>query len=245
MRRANDRNTCLTRCSASVSLLTSAMAGWSKRQWAKAFASSSHRLRDLARSANWSPAFLLHPQPASSTGSSAITATSIAFSATPASLRKWPARPRWSWGSVPSAGCSRKARASRATTTSASGSATSSSRETSDFGDMPRFPRRRSASRSATLVELFPLHQQSSSMRLVNGPDGLMRLEYRIEAREILERRQDAELTLGSSPTSFANASAPAGRRRKCISSIRSPKAGASTSGRSRRRASSRSRPMR
>jgi AraC-like DNA-binding protein len=48
-----------------------------------------------------------------------------------------------------------------------------------------------------TLVELFPLHQQSSSMRLGRDANGLMRFEYRIEAPAILERRQDAELTLG------------------------------------------------
>ena len=48
-----------------------------------------------------------------------------------------------------------------------------------------------------TLVELFPLHQQSSSMRLMTDAQGLLRLEYRIEAGEILDRRQDAELTLG------------------------------------------------
>ena len=34
-------------------------------------------------------------------------------------------------------------------------------------------------------------------MRLVPGRNGLIRLEYRIEAPEILERRQDAELSLG------------------------------------------------
>jgi AraC-like DNA-binding protein len=49
----------------------------------------------------------------------------------------------------------------------------------------------------STLVELFPLHQQSSSMRLMRDASGLMRLEYRIETPAILERRQDAELTLG------------------------------------------------
>ncbi len=49
-----------------------------------------------------------------------------------------------------------------------------------------------------TLVELFPYHQQSSSMHLLRDPCGLMRLEYRIEAPEIVERRQDAELTLGN-----------------------------------------------
>lgn len=48
-----------------------------------------------------------------------------------------------------------------------------------------------------TLVGLFPLHQQSSYMRLGASPEGLMRLEYRIEAPDIVERRQDAELSLG------------------------------------------------
>jgi AraC-like DNA-binding protein len=48
-----------------------------------------------------------------------------------------------------------------------------------------------------TLVGLFPLHQQSSSMALVRSPDGLVRLEYRIDAPQIVERRQDAELSLG------------------------------------------------
>ena len=48
-----------------------------------------------------------------------------------------------------------------------------------------------------TLVDLFPLHQQSSSMGLVASNDGLVRLEYKIEAPQIVERRQDAELSLG------------------------------------------------
>ena len=48
-----------------------------------------------------------------------------------------------------------------------------------------------------TMVDLFPLHQQSSSMRLGRNADGLQQLEYRIEAPEIVERRQDAELSLG------------------------------------------------
>lgn len=49
----------------------------------------------------------------------------------------------------------------------------------------------------ATLVDLFPLHQQSSTMRLTRNPNGLMSFEYRVEAPAIVERRQDAELTLG------------------------------------------------
>ncbi|MFA5956598.1 AraC family transcriptional regulator [Hyphomicrobium sp.] len=48
-----------------------------------------------------------------------------------------------------------------------------------------------------TLIDLFPLHQQSSSISLVKSPDGLVRLEYRIVAPQIIERRQDAELSLG------------------------------------------------
>jgi AraC-like DNA-binding protein len=48
-----------------------------------------------------------------------------------------------------------------------------------------------------TLVDLFDYHQESSLLRLCRGEDGLMRLEYRIEAPDIVERRQDAELSLG------------------------------------------------
>lgn len=48
-----------------------------------------------------------------------------------------------------------------------------------------------------TLIELFPLHQQSSSMALVRSPEGLVRIEYRIDAPQIVDRRQDAELSLG------------------------------------------------
>lgn len=48
-----------------------------------------------------------------------------------------------------------------------------------------------------TLVELFPLHQQSSVMRLLPVSADLVRFEYRIETAEICDRRQDAELTLG------------------------------------------------
>ncbi|MGE3228365.1 MAG: AraC family transcriptional regulator [Hyphomicrobium sp.] len=49
----------------------------------------------------------------------------------------------------------------------------------------------------STLVGLFPLHQQSSSMRLGLSDEGLIKLDYRVEAPEIVERRQDAELSLG------------------------------------------------
>lgn len=47
------------------------------------------------------------------------------------------------------------------------------------------------------LVDLFRFHQESSLMRLRRGDDGLMRLEYQITAPAIVERRQDAELSLG------------------------------------------------
>jgi AraC-like DNA-binding protein len=49
-----------------------------------------------------------------------------------------------------------------------------------------------------TLVDLFPYHQQSSSMHLLRDSCGLMRLEYRIDVPSIINRRQDAELTLGN-----------------------------------------------
>jgi AraC-like DNA-binding protein/Flp pilus assembly pilin Flp len=48
-----------------------------------------------------------------------------------------------------------------------------------------------------TLVGLFRYHQESSVMRFVRDTDGFVRIEYRIEAPDILERRQDAELSLG------------------------------------------------
>lgn len=51
------------------------------------------------------------------------------------------------------------------------------------------------------LVRLFHYHQESSWMRLAKGADGMMRLEYQIYSSEIVERRQDAELSLGM----FAN----------------------------------------
>jgi AraC-like DNA-binding protein len=49
----------------------------------------------------------------------------------------------------------------------------------------------------SNLVQLFHYHQESSSMNMRRGDDGLMRLEYQIEAPDIVERRQDAELSLG------------------------------------------------
>ena len=48
-----------------------------------------------------------------------------------------------------------------------------------------------------SLVDLLPFHQQSTAMRFERSSDGLQRLEYRIVAPEIVERRQDAELSLG------------------------------------------------
>jgi len=47
------------------------------------------------------------------------------------------------------------------------------------------------------LVRLFGYHQESSVMRLRGDGDGLVRLEYQITAPAIVERRQDAELSLG------------------------------------------------
>lgn len=47
------------------------------------------------------------------------------------------------------------------------------------------------------LVGLFGYHQEASMLRLQPAGNGLVRLEYRIEAPDIVERRQDAELSLG------------------------------------------------
>lgn len=49
-----------------------------------------------------------------------------------------------------------------------------------------------------TLVEMFPYHQESSMMAFHKAADGMMHLQYRIDAPDIIERRQDAELTLGN-----------------------------------------------
>lgn len=47
------------------------------------------------------------------------------------------------------------------------------------------------------LVNLFCYHQESSILCLKKDESGLVRLEYQITASEIVERRQDAELSLG------------------------------------------------
>ncbi len=47
------------------------------------------------------------------------------------------------------------------------------------------------------LVELFGWHQESSLMSFSKVEEGLVSLQYRIEAPDIIERRQDAELSLG------------------------------------------------
>ncbi len=47
------------------------------------------------------------------------------------------------------------------------------------------------------LVSYFPYHQEKSMLRLSARTDGMMMLEYQILAPEIVERRQDAELSLG------------------------------------------------
>lgn len=49
----------------------------------------------------------------------------------------------------------------------------------------------------SSLVELFGWHQESSLMRFTKVEDDLVSLQYRIEAPDIIERRQDAELSLG------------------------------------------------
>ncbi|MEM7171551.1 MAG: AraC family transcriptional regulator [Pseudomonadota bacterium] len=47
------------------------------------------------------------------------------------------------------------------------------------------------------LVSLFDLHQESSMMAARRRDNGLVSLEYQIVSPEIVERRQDAELSLG------------------------------------------------
>ncbi len=47
------------------------------------------------------------------------------------------------------------------------------------------------------LVELFGWHQESSLMSISKVEEDLVSLQYRIEAPDIIERRQDAELSLG------------------------------------------------
>ena len=47
------------------------------------------------------------------------------------------------------------------------------------------------------IIETFPFHQQHSTLQLAPRSDGLLMLEYQIRAPDIVERRQDAELSLG------------------------------------------------
>ena len=47
------------------------------------------------------------------------------------------------------------------------------------------------------IVETFPFHQQHSLLRLAPRGDGLLMLQYQIRVPDIVERRQDAELSLG------------------------------------------------
>ncbi|NQV46415.1 MAG: AraC family transcriptional regulator [Rhodospirillaceae bacterium] len=47
------------------------------------------------------------------------------------------------------------------------------------------------------LVNYFPYHQEKSMFQLKSRKDGMMMLEYQILAPDIVERRQDAELSLG------------------------------------------------
>ena len=92
------------------------------------------------------------------------------------------------------------------------------------------------------LVELFPLHQESSLMRLVAG-NSLGRLEYQITAPSILERRQDAELSLGMFLNVFRECLGPGGSRRRSISSTHGQRVSASMNGPSAPRSISRKPP--
>ena len=47
------------------------------------------------------------------------------------------------------------------------------------------------------LIDLFRYHQQCSMMRLASGSNGFLQLEYQVRDPHIVQRRQDAELSLG------------------------------------------------
>ena len=47
------------------------------------------------------------------------------------------------------------------------------------------------------IIDTFPFHQQHSLLRLAPRNDGLLMLQYQIRAPDIVERRQDADLSLG------------------------------------------------
>ena len=47
------------------------------------------------------------------------------------------------------------------------------------------------------IIDTFPCHQQHSLLRLASRSDGRLMLQYQIRAPDIVERRQDAELSLG------------------------------------------------
>lgn len=47
------------------------------------------------------------------------------------------------------------------------------------------------------IIDTFPFHQQHSLLRLAPRNDGLLMLQYQIRASDIVERRQDADLSLG------------------------------------------------
>jgi hypothetical protein len=86
------------------------------------------------------------------------------------------------------------------------------------------------------LVRLFHFHQESSWMRLRRGDGGLIRLEYQIYSSEIVERRQDAELSLGHVRQCDPRMRrAESGRRRRFILSIPRPECWADHRGRLRR----------
>ncbi|PKU22065.1 AraC family transcriptional regulator [Telmatospirillum siberiense] len=59
------------------------------------------------------------------------------------------------------------------------------------------------------LASLFPYHQQATETRFTQDADGLLHLEYRILDGRILERRQDAELTMGMFANVFRSSLGP------------------------------------
>lgn len=59
------------------------------------------------------------------------------------------------------------------------------------------------------LVDLFHYHQQCSMMRLTRHSESMLQLEYQVRDPEILERRQDAELSLGMFLNVFRQCNGP------------------------------------
>ena len=95
------------------------------------------------------------------------------------------------------------------------------------------------------IIETFPCHQQHSLLDLSSRGDGRLMLRYQIRAPDIVERRQDAELSLGMFLNIFRECLGRGWTPRRSISNTRGPPTPTSTNPPSELRSASRSRPMR